>query len=163
MDSSLKQFNGMYSKFHYVTRDVLCYLFTTYTSSFYGIELWYDEIPKSLLNKMSVTYHKAVKRISGHNVWDSNHDACDTAGVYVFKHLLSKRMLCFWNNMTKSRNPCLGNLRYYFRHSSSIFQRLSKLFYEVYSVDILNNPMCALMSRIGYIQRTEPRSHYVPA
>ena len=163
MESFLKQFNGLYSKFHYVTRDVLRYLFKTYTSSFYGIELWYDKIPASLLDKMSVTYHKAVKRISGHNVWDSNHDACETAGVYVFKHLLAKRMLCFWHNLTKSKSPCLGNLRYFFRHSSSIFLKLNKLFHDVYSVDILDNPLCAIISRIGYVQRTEPRSHYVPA
>ena len=110
---------------------------------------------------MSVTYHKAVKRISGHNVWDSNHDACETAGVYVFKHLLAKRMLCFWHNLTKSRSLCLGNLRYYFRHSSSIFQKLSKLFYEVYSVDILSNPMmCINITNWTYSENGAKKSLY---
>ena len=162
MDAFLKHFNGLYSKFHFVTKDVLRYLFKTYTSSFYGIELWYDKIPEFLINKMSVTYHKAVKKISGHNLWDSNHDACESVGLYMFKHLLAKRMLCFWNNLIMSKSPCLTNLRYYFRHSSSIFHNLKKLFHDVYSVDILDNPLCAIISRIGYVQRTEPRSHYAP-
>ena len=160
LSSFLKQFNCMYSKFNFAHRDVLIYLFKAYTSSFYGIEVIYDRIPKFLLNRLSVAYHKAVKRILNFNIWDNNHDACDMAGVLMFKHLLAKRQLCYWVNLSNSDSPCLASLKYYFRSCSHIFLNLKKFFIDSYSVNILTNPLCALLARISYVQRTEPRSNY---
>ena len=159
-NSFLKQFNGMYSKFYFVDRSVLFYLFKSYTSSFYGIEVWYEKILGYQLNRISVAYHKAVKRICGNNVWDSNHDACDTVGVHIFRHLLAKKLVCFWHRICNSRSSCLFNLRYYFRYNSCIFNKISSIFHANYSVDISSNPLCAILARIQYVQRNEPRSHY---
>ena len=62
ISSFLKQFNGMYSKFHFADKKVLFFLFKIYTSSFYGIETWIEKIYDYQLDKISVVYHKAVKR-----------------------------------------------------------------------------------------------------
>ena len=77
MNSFLKQFNGMYYKFHYMENSVLQYLFKTFTSSFYGAELWYGSSCYRTIEKIAITYHKAVKRVARRNVWDSNHEACN--------------------------------------------------------------------------------------
>ena len=61
-NSFLKQFNSMYYKFYYMHSSVLNFLFKTYTSSFYGAELWHGSIRYRNINKISVTYHKAVKK-----------------------------------------------------------------------------------------------------
>ena len=41
------------------------YLFKTYSSSFYGIELWYNIYRNRAFHNVSVGYHKTVKRIAG--------------------------------------------------------------------------------------------------
>ena len=161
INSFLKQFNGMYSKFSFADKQVLYHLFKTFTSSFYGIDVWFEKLTLTQLSKISVAYHKAVKRICGLNVWDNNHIACDIVGVRTFKHLLANRLLCFWKKLSESRSPCISVLKYYFKFSSKIYEKLHKMFQEQYSVDILRNPLCALKARISFVQRTEPRSFYM--
>ena len=73
-----------------------------YLMSFYGMELWYPNLTKSNLYKMSVGYHKAVKRLVGLNVWDGNHDACAVAEVPIFKHLFARRLISFFINLLRS-------------------------------------------------------------
>ena len=156
----LKQFNGLYSKFNFANHNVLFYLFKSFTSSFYGIDTWFEKIKVSQLSKISVTYHRAIKRLCGKNLWDSNHEACETVGVPIFKHLLSKRLLCLWQNLCTTKNACMGTLKYFFRSNSFIFSRLNKLFKDDYNVDIMLNPLCAVLARIEFVQRNEPRSYY---
>ena len=40
VNSFLGQFNMMCSKFYFVDRNMIYYLFKSFTSSFYGAELW---------------------------------------------------------------------------------------------------------------------------
>ena len=160
LNSFLKQFNAMYSKFYFTNKEVLFYLFKSFTSSFYGIELWCSNIPQYQLNYISVAYHKAIKKISGLNVWDSNHLGCEIADVRIFKHMLARRLVCFWHRLFRSKSPCMANLSYYWRYRSCMFGRISELFLNRYSVDIADNPLCAILARIDFIQRHEPRSHY---
>ena len=141
--------------------NVLSYLFTSFTSSFYGIELWFQKIPNNQLNLISVAYHKAVKRMVGFNVWDSNHLACEIAQVYIFKHLLARRLICFWHRLFRSTSPCIYNLRYYWRYNSNLFRHIMIFFNDNYLVDISLNPLCAVLSRINFVQRHESSSHSI--
>ena len=103
----LKQFYSMYSKFYNLNNNVLHHLFRTYTSSFYGIETWYDSLSNRNINKLSVCYHKAVKKVAHLNVWDSNHLACDIVNVPIFIHLAAKRAICFLFSLLNSQSPCV--------------------------------------------------------
>ena len=156
----LKQFNSMYSKFSFVSNEIMYFLFKSYTSSFYGLDLWFDKIPFIHFRKVSVPYHKAIKRICHLNVWDSNHYACDLAGVLTFKHLHALRLICFWHKLCQAKSTCLADLKYYFQFNSCIYWRLKAMFLELYSVDISKNPLCAIKSRIHFVNNHEPRSHY---
>ena len=158
--SFLKQFNAMYSKFNFISNDIMFFLFKSYTSSFYGIDTWFDKVSFTNMRKISVPYHKAVKKICNMNVYDSNHVACDLAGVLTFKHLHALRLLCFWHKLCHTNSMCLANLKYYFKFNSCIYQKLKLLFTEVYSVNISDNPLCAIKSRIKFVHNHEPRSHY---
>ena len=161
LNSFLKQFNSLYAKFSFVHRDILFFLFKSFATSFYGIETWFGKPKIFDLNRISVAYHKAVKRISGFNVWDSNHTACELVNVPIFKHLIAKRMICFWHNIIHSKSLCMTHLNYYFKYRSKIFMKIYNFFTHNYQVDILQNPLCAILSRISFIERNEPRSHYV--
>ena len=160
MNAFLKQFYATYGKFKFCDRNVLCYLFRSYTSSFYGIELWVEKIKRFQMEKISVAYHKAVKNVCGMNVWDSNHVACELAGVSIFKNLLAKRWVGLWHRLCGSASPCLSNLKYYFKYFGLMTSKISNLIFENYDVDICQNPVCAILSRISYVEKHEPRSNY---
>ena len=166
IDRALKsfqsQFSGMYYKFNFTDRNVLAFLFKTYTSSFYGMNLWFEQIlSRRSVHKLAVTYHKAVKKVAGLNVWDSNHTACERVGVNTFSHLLAKRMLKFYFAIVNSENFIFKNLRHFFINGSMLSQRISTLFQEKYEVDsILTNDLHALLARIDFVERHEPRSNY---
>ena len=157
----LKQFHATYGKFKFCDQNVLFYLFRTYTSSFYGVELWAEKIKAYQLNKISISYHKAVKITCGMNYWDGNHVACEKVGVPLFKHLLAKRLVSSWHRICSSASPCLANLKYYFRYKGCLTAKISDWIYENYDVKVIDNPIATIFSRIGYVERHEPRSNYV--
>ena len=158
LNSFLKQYNSMYSKFYKMNFSVLKHLFKTYTNSFYGLELWYDSYCHRDIHKLEVTYHKAVKRIAHLNVWDSNHEACEIVDVPIFKHLFSKRIICFYHSLINSNSPCLLPFKTYFKYNSCILKNIKTIFASKYEVnDVMANPLCAIISRINYVQLHEPR------
>ena len=154
----LKQFNAIYHKFHYTHDPILQFLFRTYTSSFYGAELWYGSSRYKNINGLAVSYHKAVKRVARMNVWDSNHLACEIVGVPIFKHLIARRALCFFFKMMGSPSPCIIPYKYFIRHSSHMAMELKTLFLQKYDVPaLMENPLCALLARINFVEKHEPR------
>ena len=44
---------------------------------------------------IGVTYHKAVKKVCGLVVYDSNHLACAMAAVTIFKRLHAQRLIFY--------------------------------------------------------------------
>ena len=59
-------------------------------NSFYWINTWFDQkIKPGDLKKISTGYHKAIKRLAGMRVWDSNHAPCEKIGFNIFEHLLN--------------------------------------------------------------------------
>ena len=161
LDSFLRQFNAMNSKFYYCDKNVLFYLFKAYTSSFYGIETWIEKCYDYQLNRISVAYHKAIKRMCGLGTWDSNHEACHMSGLLLFHHMWAKKQLCFWRNLCYSKSPCISNMKYYFLHRSNLSKRVISLFSENYEVDVTLNPLCAILARIVYVQNHEPSIFHV--
>ena len=159
----LKQFNSLYHKFSFLNRDAQCFLMKSFCLSFYGAELWYDQfLIKRVVNKISVSYHRAMKRIAGLLTWDSNHLGAEITGLPIFKHFLADRMISFLFSIVFNKsNSLVGNLHNYFKYDSFLFRSISNIFNENYNVlDIFNNDLLALKSRIYFIQRTEPRSFY---
>ena len=73
MNSFLSQFNFMYYNFFRISDEKLkAFLFNSYCTSFFAIETWYDLLLKpALFRRISVAYHKAIKKLCGMNVWES--------------------------------------------------------------------------------------------
>ena len=77
----------------------------------------------------------------------------------IFKHLVAKKLINFAFSLIPSNSPCLSSHKYYFRAYSNYGKEIKKLFYEKYQItDVFDNPLCAVIARIEFIQRTEPRS-----
>ena len=163
LKSFLKQFNSMYQKFNFLPVEILSFLFKTYTTSFYGINLWFQhEIKNVFVRKLEVAYHKAIKRVLGMDFWRSNHDACELMNIDLFKHFLTKRMINFYFSAISSNCRMFIKLRYHFMLSSRLFISLKHRFRKFYQIkDIIGNDKDALLARIDFIQRNEPRSHHI--
>ena len=140
---------------------MLNFLFRAYASSFYGAETWFPFKSLRVFHKTSVAYHKAIKKITGHNVWDSNHDACDSGGFLLFRHMLAKRLLSFFSKMCSANGPCLRKFSFFMRYCSKLRTFIEDLFSRVYEVKIFCNELAALYSRVEFVHRTEERSNYV--
>ena len=162
-NSFLKQFNSMYYRFNFAEKNVLNYLFKTYSSSFYGIELWYnDKNRKKVLRTPAVAYHKAVKKICSLSPYDSNHYACEIVGVDIFTHLQSKRMFKYCYSLLKSDNDFMRKIKYYISFQSHIKKNVSRIFRSEYDVvNVFLNDFDAVYSRINYVQKNEPRSIFL--
>ena len=76
---------------------MLSFLSHTYTSSFYGADTRYTFISANGFDKISILYHRSVKKVAGLQVWGSNHEGCDVVKVPISKHLLLERIICFCN------------------------------------------------------------------
>ena len=94
-------------------------------------------------------------------VCDGNHETCEIVRVSLFEYLLVKRMICFVNSLIKSDSDCTSQFRYYFRLCSNFYRVFSKLMVDEFGVDFLTNPLCALLARIDFVQRNEPRMREV--
>ena len=110
----LGQFDMMYNKFYSISRNMICYLFKSLTSSFHGAELWFNGLQKiNALQKMSMAYHKTIKK----NHWIKfmvQQPCC------ILKHLQAKWMLKSIMSVVNSSSPCLLMHKYYFRFLSHI-------------------------------------------
>ena len=144
-----------------VKKKVIFHLVKAYATSFYGIETWYDMKSYSVFHRTSVAYHKAVKKITGMNIWASNHDACEAAGLQLFRHLHAKRILSFFLKVIVTKSPCLKKFSFFLRYLSVFSRRIREFFEKEYSVDIFCNDIDALYARIDFVQRTEERSSYL--
>ena len=132
--------------------------------SFYGSENWYDLKGCSKEFKaLGVSYHKAIKKVNGFNIWESNHLVCERVGLPIFRHLLNRRRISFLFSLIETESPCILPLKDYFKNSSCILKHTQYSFEKEYCVqNILANELDALIARINFVQAREPRSNYVP-
>ena len=107
-------------------------------------------------------YHKAIKKVEGLEVWRNNHDACERMGIVIFKHFFTKRMLNFYFSVISSKCKMVQKLKYHFMLSSQLYKFLKHRFQNMHEVnELLGNDKNALIARVSFVQRNEPRSNYV--
>ena len=117
------------------------------------------KLNKKDLKIISVHYHKATKRICGRNSYDSNNECLEEVNLPIFKHFLAKKEIQFVFRLFYSRSPCLSNHKYYLTYGSLFCKYMQNLFSDNnHIINVSGNPMCALISRIDYVQRSEHRS-----
>ena len=137
----------------------MLHLFQLHAISFYDAETWYIKLNKKDLKNISVPYHKAIERICGRNSCDSNHECLEQVNLPIFKNFLGKKQIQFSFRLFQSRSPCLSIHKYYFRYGFLFSKYIRKLFSDNYQIiDAFNIRVCAIISRIDYVQRKEPRS-----
>ena len=162
-DFFLLQFNGMYHKFKFLHMNILQFLFISYCMSLYGIEMCYDKLEcQQQLEIMSVTYHKAIKKMYGMKFWIYNHVACDNFELRYLQAHLAKRCYKFYCSIVTSKISCFSDLQYYYKVEALSLAHVKSVFWIIYNVnDFLRNDPDAHFSRISFVPRTEPGSNHV--
>ena len=165
LKSFLSQFNSMYYKFNFLDNEQLIFLFTSYCTSFYGTELWYDALHRvKMFDSISVMYHRAIKKMLGVSKYYNNHDVCQTAKLPIFKHLIIKRIVSFLFKLTNNTDTNFYDLKHYFKNESHLAKMVKQHMSFKYGIEnIFNNCIQAIHSRIDFTQRHEESSGYVPA
>ena len=132
-------------------------LFDSLCMSLYGLNTIFDtKNCSAILRKLGVSYHYALKRLLGFPKHESNHYTCALLEKMTFEHYMKfeKTKFLFW--MHSSKSPCLIGLKSYMTKFSLFAKGISLFWSREYNVrNILENEICALRSRILYIQNRE--------
>ena len=162
-DKFYKEFNMILRKFSFVDTRVKLFLFQQYCLQFYGCELWYNnQRSVSSLKQFAVGYHKAIKKVLGLSSHESNHFACQEAGLLTFENLINKVRIYFALRLIVE--PCEFLRKTYSLLStfSVFYKEVSEILKYKYGIESLaDNDKDALMARICFVQRHEPQSRDV--
>ena len=154
-----RDFNCVLRKFAFLDKYPLLYLFKQYCLQFYGAELWIGpKYNSNALKQFAIGYHKAIKKILKLSTHESNHYACQEAGLFTFEHLMNKIQI--FTGLRFMVSPCEFMFKNYnfFRISSFYFKELRLLSRNKYSIDsLVENDKDAILSRICFVQNHEPQ------
>ena len=94
--------------------------------------------------------------------WNSHHLACEILRVNLFTHLQAERMYNFYRSVSKSKNSVLIKSKYYWQFYSDIRINIERIFKCDYDVeDVFKNVDDAILSRVDFVERNEPRTSYL--
>ena len=151
------EFNVILRNFSFADRDIKVFLFKHYCMQFYGSEVWFGlNRPTQQLKYFAIGYHKAIKKLLGLSMRESNHFACQETKLLLFNHLMNKiKISAFYRFMMK---PCLmvEKANIFLRISSVMAENVRKILYEEYDIpSLFDNDIDAVFSRIQYEQNHE--------
>ena len=167
LEGILNTFNravGMFlRKFSTVDLSIKLKLFTSFCMSMYGLELITQTRGcNNVLHKLSISYHHALKRLLGFPKYFSNHYTCNFLEMLVFKHFRNYRAAKFIKWLEVSDSPCIIWHKVFLTKFSAYGGYLRDVFRRNYDIiDVPDNDLDAIYSRLKYVQSREPSSSYM--
>ena len=151
------EFNVILRHFHFVDKDIKVFLFKQYCLHFYGSELWFGlKRPSQELKQFAVGYHKAIKKLLGLSMHESNHFACQEARLLSFNHLINKIQINALHRFINKPCKIVHKLKVFLRISSVFSENIGKMLYDEYDVlSFYDNDIDAIFSRIYFKQNHE--------
>ena len=151
------EFNQILRKFNNLDVNTKLFLFKQYCLQIYGSELWFSRKRSgNNIKQFAVGYHKAIKKILDLSYHESNHYACQEAGVYTFENLMNNNKIQFMFRL--HIKPCnfIKKLWSYLSVSSEFFREVNHIACRKYGInDLLDNDIDAVKSRIYFVQNHE--------
>ena len=151
------EFNSLLRKFSFADKKVKLFLFKQYCLQFYGPELWFG-CSKSLKagHQFAVGYHKAIKKLLGFSYHESNHYACQEAGLYMFEHLVNKIKISFASRVLSRPCSFIAKTLDYYKISSVMIGEVYEILQSKYQIEsITDNDFEAIIARISFVQNHE--------
>ena len=137
--------------------DIKVFLFRHYCLQFYGSELWFGgRKPTQELKQFAVGYHKAVKKLIGVSMHESNHFACQETNLLMFGHLMNKLKISAYNRFLTRPCKIVQKADAFLRVSSVLAESVREILRKEYDVlSFYDNDINAIYSRIQYKQNHE--------
>ena len=157
------KFNSVFRNFSGVSLTTLIFLFNSYCLPDYGLSVWHikELINKQAFKSFEVGYSNALKKIVGAPRYSSSHVTADICNQLLLKHhiaLLQVRYIkkCMYSDCEVFK-LCHSYLKQGYLHES-----VASYFKDVYSVDIYENDLEILKSRVIWVQKHEYRRGICP-
>merc|ERR1712002_323303 len=151
------EFNQILRKFNNLDVNTKLFLFKQYCLQIYGSELWFGpNYSSSSIKQFAIAYHKGIKKILRLSYHESYHYACQEAGVFTFENLMNKNKIQFAFRLYIKPCTFIKKLWNYLLVSSEFLREVNNIAsmkYEI--VDLLENDIEAVMSRIMFVQNHE--------
>lgn len=162
LSSFNKSFGVLMRKFNSTDFNVKYCLFNYFCTAFYGAEMWlYNFNSKRVFKKIAVSYHFALKRIIGFPKYFSNHIACSVLDTFTFEHFVNLKFLKYYRWLKNCKSLCFLKYKYYFMNYSDFKASIDNIWLKKYDVlDVLDNDVDALISRMHFVQDREPSSMF---
>ena len=151
-----KSFYSMYRYFNFLNLDTFLYIFNSYCMPSYGTELWFSHniFNKQIFKVFHVAYSNALKRIVGVPRYYSSHFVANMCNQFLFNHIVSINQLRFFKRVLKTNNSIFILNRYFLSHGL-FAKHVNTNFKNYYNVQIRDNDVDALVSRVQYVQNYE--------
>ena len=143
-------FHSLYRKFNNLNIDAILYLFNSYCSPVYGLQLWCcrNIFRMSIFKAFHIAYSNSLKRIVGCPKFYSSHFIANVCNLFLFNHKVSILQLKYFNRILESRNKLFMFNKFLFKfgyYGTHLFDH----FKNFYSIDILRYDNDILLSRIS--------------
>ena len=151
-------FNSILRDFNIVNKDILLFLFNSFSKPDYGLPLWCHRLTfKSHLFKVfNTAFSKSIKRIYGAPTFASSHITFERCNQLLLNHHVAfvqarycKRIINFHHPIVKLNMPYIKE--------GFFMQHVLNHFRSVYSIDIMSENLDIILSRIQWVQRHEER------
>ena len=151
------EFNVLLRNFHFTDKAIKIFLFKQYCLQFYGSELWFGtKRPTRELKQFAVGYHKAVKKLLGLSMHESNHFACQEGYLLLFNHYINRLQIGTFHRFISKPCKIVQKASVFLRFFSMFAENVMKILNVEYDIHILfENDIDAVFSRIQYKQNRE--------
>ena len=119
--------------------------------------MWcHNERASTSLKQFAVGYHKAIKKMLNLSYHESNHYACQEAGLLTFQHLMNVQK---FNTVTRLfLFPCtfIQKSLSYLKVSSYLLKDIRNIFLRDYNIEaIFKQDRDAVRARVSFVQNHE--------
>ena len=159
MNNFYKSFYSMIRNFNCVNIQTILFIFNSFCLPTYGLALWNEHnlTKRSAFRSFETTFSNSLKNICHVPKFASSHVVADLCDTLLLNHIVNKNKLNFYINFNNTRNDIFV-LNSAFLRNGLCFNDIFNVFKQKYNVNIDNNDIRALYSRISYIQKNEDRS-----
>ena len=156
VDCFLRKFSGV----HMTVRKCI---FEPFCKSIYSLEnIIHRRGCKRDLDRLgTTTSHYGIKRLKALPKFHSNHHGFSLRGRSTFAHLTNWRIFKFFVGLCRTEGPCFTKLMTCMSRFSNLYAVVKTLMCETYSsLDIFDDDLDVVLSRIFFIQPREPLRKY---
>ena len=161
LNNFYSSFYSMHRNFNGLNLNTSMYLFNTLCAPQYGVPLWNTKklCTKPYFRAFEIAYSNSLKTLLGCHKFVSSHLVAETCNQLLFNHLVALIQARYLHRISNTKIQFI-KLNWHFFKRGRLIPYITNVFKNVYNIDVLDNPMDCVMSRINYIQIHEPKSRY---